>query len=95
MDLLFKRYASPFVLLDILILISSASSFIDDLINHINKEKEEQIQWEFFLHKVFDKSWKEFNDEVNQPINDEKIDLGATVKKSRNMLNNFTPESEV
>ena len=95
MDLLFKRYASPFVLLDNLILISSASSFIDDLINHINKEKEEQIQWEFFLHKVFDKSWKEFNDEVNQPINDEKIDLGATVKKSRNMLNNFTPESEV
>ena len=95
MDLLFKRYASPFVLLDNLILISSSSSFIDDLINHINKEKEEQIQWEFFLHKVFDKSWKEFNDEVNQPINDEKIDLGATVKKSRNMLNNFTPESEV
>lgn len=95
MDLLFKRYASPFVLLDNLILISSASSFIDDLINHINKEKEEQIQWEFFLHKVFDKSWKEFNDEVNQPINDEPIDLGATVVKSRDMLKNFTPESEV
>lgn len=95
MDLLFKRYASPFVLLDNLILISSASSFIDDLIKHINKEKEEQIQWEFFLHKVFDKSWKEFNDEVNQPINDEKIDLGATVKKSRDMLNKFTPEREV
>ena len=95
MDLLFKRYASPFVLLDNLILISSSSSFIDELFNLISKEKEEQIQWEFFLHKVFDKSWKEFNDEVNQPINDEKIDLGATVKKSRNMLNNFTPESEV
>lgn len=95
MDLLFKRYASPFVLLDNLILISSSSSFIDDLFNLISKEKEEQIQWEFFLHKVFDKSWKEFNDEVNQPINDEPIDLGATVVKSRNMLNNFTPESEV
>ena len=95
MDLLFKRYASPFVLLDNMILISSSSSFIDDLFNLISKEKEEKIQWEFFLHKVFDKSWKEFNDEVNQPINDEKIDLGATVKKSRNMLNNFTPESEV
>ena len=95
MDLLFKRYASPFVLLDNLILISSSSSFIDDLFNLISKEKEEQIQWEFFLHKVFDKSWKEFNDEVNQPINDEPIDLGATVVKSRDMLKNFTPESEV
>ena len=95
MDLLFKRYASPFVLIDNLILTSSSSSFIDELFDLISKEKEEQIQWEFFLHKVFDKSWKEFNDEVNQPIIDEKIDLGATVVKSRNMLNNFTPESEV
>lgn len=95
MDLLFKRYASPFVLIDNLILTSSSSSFIDDFLNITKDEKEEQIRWEFFLHKVFDKSWKEFNDEVNQPIIDKEIDLGATVKKSRNMLNNFTPESEV
>ena len=95
MDLLFKRYASPFVLLDNLILTSSSSSFIDDLFKLINEEKEEQIRWEFFLHKVFDKSWKEFNEEVNQPIIDNEIDLGATVVKSRDMLKNFTPESEV
>lgn len=95
MDLLFKRYASPFVLLDNLILINSLSSFIDDFFNFINTEKEEQVQWEFFLHKVFDKSWKEFCDEVSQPIVNKEIDLGATVKKSKDMLNNFTPESEV
>ena len=97
MDLLFKRYASPFILIDNLILTNSSSSFIDDLIDFINEEKEEQVQWEFFLHKVFDKSWKEFCDELiaQESINDEKIDLGATVKKSKNMLNNFTPESEV
>ena len=95
MDLLFKRYASPFLLIDNLILIGSSSSFVDDFINFINKEKEEQINWEFFLHKVFDKSWKEFCDEVSQPIDDKEIDLGATVKKSKDMLNNFTPESEV
>ena len=92
MDLLFKRYASPFILIDNLILIGSSSSFIDDLIDFINKEKKEQINWEFFLHKVFDKSWKEFCDEVSQPIDDKEIDLGATVKKSKDMLNNFTPE---
>ena len=92
MDLLFKRYASPFLLIDNLILIGSSSSFVDDFINFINKEKEEQINWEFFLHKVFDKSWKEFCDEVSQPIDDKEIDLGATVKKSKDMLNNFTPE---
>ena len=95
MDLLFKRYASPFVLLDNLILTSSSSSYIDDLFKLINEEKEEQVQWEFFLHKVFDKSWKEFCEEVNQPIIDNEIDLGATFVKSRDMLKNFTPESEV
>ena len=95
MDLLFKRYASPFVLLDNLILTSSSYAFINDLLKFINEEKEEQIRWEFFLHKVFDKSWKEFCDEVSQPIDDKEIDLGATVKKSKDMLNNFTPESEV
>ena len=95
MDLLFKRYASPFILIDNLILTNSSSSFIDDFIDFINEEKEEQIRWEFFLHKVFDKSWKEFCDEVSQPIDDKEIDLGATVKKSKDMLNNFTPESEV
>ena len=92
MDLLFKRYASPFILIDNLILIGSSSSFVDDFINFINKEKEEQINWEFFLHKVFDKSWKKFCEEVSQPIDDKEIDLGATVKKSKDMLNNFTPE---
>ena len=95
MDLLFKRYASPFLLIDNLILIGSSSSFVDDFINFINKEKEEQINWEFFLHKVFDKSWKEFCDEVSQPIVNKEIDLGATIEKSKDMLNNFTPESEV
>ena len=92
MDLLFKRYASPFLLIDNLILIGSSSSFVDDFINFINKEKEEQINWEFFLHKVFNKSWKKFCEEVSQPIDDKEIDLGATVKKSKDMLNNFTPE---
>ena len=95
MDLLFKRYASPFILIDNLILTNSSSSFIDDLIDFINKENEEQINWEFLLHKVLDKSWKKFCDEVSQPIDDKEIDLGATVKKSKDMLNNFTPESEV
>ena len=95
MDLLYKRYESPFILIDNLILTNSSSSFIDDLINFINEEKEEQTRWEFFLHRVFDKSWKKFCDEVSQPIDDKEIDLGATVKKSKNMLNNFTPEGEV
>ena len=95
MDLLFSRYASPFVLLDNLILTNSLSDFIDDMFKFINEEKEEKTQWEFFLNKVYDKTWKEFIDEINISNEEKEIDLGATLKKSKNMLKNFTPESEV
>lgn len=87
MDLLFVRYASPFVLLDGLILTNSLNNFVDDFSDFINKDRE----WEFFLHKVYDKSWSEFSNEMKQSENQKQVDLGATIVKSKNMLNNFTP----
>ena len=87
MDLLFVRYASPFVLLDGLILTNSLKNFVDDFFDFINEDRE----WEFFLHKVYDKSWSEFSNEMEQSENQKQVDLGATIVKSKNMLNNFTP----
>ena len=60
MDLLFVRYASPFVLLDSLILTHSLNNFISDFIDFVNKDKE----WEFFLHKIYDQTWDEFSDSI-------------------------------
>ena len=91
MDLLFVRYASPFVLLDGLILTNSLNNYVDDFFDFINEDRE----WEFFLHKVYDKSWSEFSNEMKQSENQKQVDLGATIVKSKNMLNNFTPEGEV
>lgn len=91
MDLLFVRYASPFVLLDGLILTNSLNNYVDDFFDFINEGRE----WEFFLHKVYDKSWSEFSKEIEQSENQKPVDLGATLVKSKNMLNNFTPEGEV
>ena len=88
MDLLFKRYASPFLLLDSLILTNSLNNFISDFIDFVNKDKE----WEFFLHKIYDQTWDEFSDSIKQYDDHEPIDLGATLMKSKNILNNFTPE---
>ena len=87
MDLLFTRYASPFVLLDGLIMTNSLNNFVDDFFDFVNEER----NWEFFLHKIYDKSWSEFSDSIKQSENNEPIDLGATLVKSKNMLNNFTP----
>ena len=91
MDLLFTRYASPFVLLDGLILTTSLNNFVNEFFNIVNEERKEKSQWEFFLHKVYDKSWSEFSKEIEQSENQTPVDLGATLVKSKNMLNNFTP----
>ena len=95
MDLLFTRYASPFVLLDNLILTHSLNNFIDDFFDFIIEERKEKTEWEFFLHKVYDKSWGEFSDSIKQSNDQTPIDLDATLTKSKNILNNFTPEGEV
>ena len=91
MDLLFVRYASPFVLLDGLILTNSLNNFVDDFFDFINEERKEKSEWEFFLHKVYDQSWSDFVKEIEQSENQKPVDLGATIVKSKNMLNNFTP----
>ena len=91
MDLLFTRYASPFCLLDGLILTNSLNNFVNDFFNLINEERKEKSQWEFFLHKVYDKSWNEFVNDIKTSENQTPIDLGATLVKSKNMLSNFTP----
>ena len=64
MDLLFSRYASPFLLLDQMILTDRFSAFVSELLRIRNEEKDEQTLWEFFLHKVFDKSFYEFATET-------------------------------
>lgn len=93
MDLLFTRYASPFLLLDQLILTNSLSGYIDDLFTIISEEKQEQTMWEFFLHKVYDKTWKEFCEETKISNDTKDVDLGETILKSKTMLSNFTPTS--
>ena len=87
MDLLFKRYASPFSLLDNYISIGELSNFISDLYEIINEEK----LWDIFLHKVYDQSWGEFLESA-KPTKTESIDIGQTLMNSKNILDNFTPQ---
>lgn len=95
MDLLFKRYASPFLLLNQMILTDGLSEFVSELLQIRNEEKDEQTLWEFFLHRVFDKSYAEFLKEAKQPSPAESVskeELETTVKHSFDMLNEFTIE---
>lgn len=95
MDLLFKRYANPFIFLDKWISSRRFCEFINRFIREINKEKEEKVNWEYFLNKVYDLSYIEFKESLkvnkeNQQMSNNNIE--TTLKKSKKILNNFTPK---
>lgn len=93
MDLLFKRYADPFSLLTGYIQTSRFCEFITAFC----EQKVEDDRWEYFLHKVWDKSFTEFSEslQVTQDLQDmSEDDMEATVKKSMDILGNFNPYQE-
>jgi hypothetical protein len=91
MDLLFKRYANPFSLLDGYIQTSRFCEFIETFL----EQKVEDDRWEFYLHRVWDKSYTDFRDEMRRTQNAQSMseaDVEATVKQSMDILGNFNPE---
>lgn len=93
MDLLFKRYANPFVLLDGYI---STGRFCE-FIGTFAEQHREDTQWEFFLHKVFDKTYAEYKHALQttqelQSMTD--ADMEATIKKSMDILGSFHPNDK-
>ena len=93
MDLLFKEYASPFVLLDEVI---SSGKFCDFLDTFEDQRQERQL-WEYYIHKLppwNNQSFDEFKrtikvgkrTKIERPSDEQ---LEATVKGLFDMLNNF------
>jgi len=95
MDLLHQRYASPFSFLDRMIESGRFDEFIIGFYTAVNKEKSEKLEWEFFLHKVYDKSFNEFREEnkttsENQNMSSQTIE--DIINQSKNIMRNFNPE---
>ena len=94
MDLLFKRYASPFLFMGEMIRSVRFDEFVTEFVKTINSENEEKTSWEFYLHKVQDGSYQDFvdemkNDKENQKMTDEVKE--SIVQNALNILNNFNP----
>lgn len=89
MDSLFKRYASPFSLLDQYIRQGRLLEFIDEFIKTHNEDK----LYELWLHKVPDKTFVEFKEEVEEEQQQEfkPGQLETTIKTSKSLLDNFNP----
>lgn len=96
MDLLFKRYANPWDLLDQMILCGRFSEFVSEFIKIKNEETEEDSLWEYFLHHPFiEISFEEFKRRLGIGVDEEQNhNLEATVRESKNILDGFVPECE-
>lgn len=88
MDLLFHRYASPFLLLDQLI----PTGDLSDFISTIWEIREEEMQWQYFLSKVFDKSFEDFKETMKPQQRMTQQEIETTIKDSMSMMNTFIPE---
>ena len=90
MDMLYQRYANPLQLIDKMLTMGRFREFVDEFINIRNEETEEKTLWEFWLHKVIDKTYNEFVDslkgEENAPTDDE---LASIVTGSMGLLHGF------
>lgn len=94
MDLLFKRYANPFLIIDQMILVGRFGDFLLELIDIVDEE----TTWEFYLHTdmLKDKSFEEFKQSLteapeNNPMTDNMIE--TTINKTYDILEGFTPEN--
>ena len=90
--MLFKRYASPMVLLDNMIRTHRFTEFVNEFIDITNEEFEDHTLWEVWLNRIADRDWNEFY-KLSKRRKSENIPsssvLETTVKESAEMLNGF------
>lgn len=89
MDLLFKRYASPFLLVDQMLL---TGNFADFVVKLVELDADEEL-WQFYLAKVEGQSFVDWKSSLNSGQAKEMSDdeIKATVKSSFDILNGFEP----
>jgi len=88
MDSLYHRYASPFSFVSQMIQFGRFSEFVDEFL----EITEEDTKWDYYLHKVFDKSFAEFCESVEPKEQMSTEQIETTVQNSKEMLNTFIPE---
>lgn len=92
MDLLFKRYASPFLLLDHYI---DSGRFLE-FVNEFNGIQTEELMWDVWLHKIFDQSFDDYKQGVMEHaknnVKPTKKQLETTIINSKSILDSFHPE---
>ena len=83
------------VILDKMIQAQRLNEFIREFVKIRNQELEDQTRWEFWLHKVFDMTFKEFLSKTEQATETDEVlpdeILQATVLESMGIIDGFCP----
>ena len=80
------------ILLDGMIRTRRFNEFLNEFIRIHNKEQDDKATWEFYLHRVYDMSFKDFLDSLpKEGQAATKEDIAATVTNSADMLFSFDP----
>ena len=94
MDRLFARYADPFSFINGMIRTGRFEEFVSDFIHATNSEKEEKANWDVWLHKVFDVTYGEFKQGIEDTKKNQQMSFGTietTISESKNILEDFKP----
>lgn len=95
MDLLAKRYASPFLVLDEFIRLQQLHEFSMELLQSIGEEKIQEARWEFYLHRVWDMSFEEYVAKCEKPASGNDMsdnEINDVVNASKTILEGYMPE---
>lgn len=95
MDRLFARYADPFSFINGMIQTGRFREFVDSLWFTSEQEKNDREIWDFFLHRIFDKSFDDFKEELrinsmNRNMSERTVE--TTIIDSMNILKKISPE---
>ena len=94
MDRLFARYGDPFSFINGMIRTGRFAEFVSDFKQATDSEKEEKANWEVWLHKVFDVTYADFKQGIEDTKKNQQMSIGVietTIKESENILNYFNP----
>ena len=97
MDLLFKRYASPFLFMDGMIQTNRLAEFVTNIVAMTNQENEEKAMWDYYLHRaiMYEGSFNDFVADTkvrNDHASMSERTIETTLQQTCDILNNFNPE---
>lgn len=97
MDLLFKRYASPFSFIDGMLSTGRFFDFVVEFVQTVNKERNTERAWEAYLHSAYEGSFDDFMSEIENSTKNQEMSaqtMETTIQNSLNILKTFTPNGE-